>query len=115
MTICHYISSLRSAKDCHFGKFIVSTLGKVYENYQSPPQSISDCEMAGLKMFLALCFVLAATQAVQLERKPFKRLIPADVLRGKLDHGVHELDHDVGALDHGDCDCRHHGVVGAES
>merc|ERR1712032_334261 len=44
-------------------------------------QSISDCEMAGLKMFLALCCVLAATQAVQLERKPFKRLIPADVLR----------------------------------
>merc|ERR1712106_61713 len=44
-------------------------------------QSISDCEMAGLKVFLALCCVLAAASAVQLERKPFKRLIPADVLR----------------------------------
>merc|ERR1712072_950055 len=43
-------------------------------------QSISDCEMAGLKVFLALC-CLAAVSAVQLERKPFKRLIPADVLR----------------------------------
>merc|ERR1712080_395484 len=38
-------------------------------------QSISECEMAGLKVFLALCCV-AATSAVQLERKPFKRLIP---------------------------------------
>ena len=38
--------------------------------------------MAGLKVFLALCCV-AATSAVQLERKPFKRLIPADVLRGE--------------------------------
>ena len=38
--------------------------------------------MAGLKVFLALC-CLAATSAVQLERKPFKRLIPADVLRGE--------------------------------
>ena len=115
MKICHYISSLRSAKDCLFGKFIVSTLGKVYEVYQFLPQSISDCEMAGLKVFLALCCMLAATQAVQLERKPFKRLIPADVLRGKPDHGVHELDHDDGTLDHGDCDCRHHGVCGAGS
>merc|ERR1712001_180964 len=35
---------------------------------------------AGLKVFLALCCV-AAVSAVQLERKPFKRLIPADVLR----------------------------------
>merc|ERR1711931_497860 len=43
-------------------------------------QSISDYEMAGLKVFLALCCVAAVT-AVQLERKPFKRLIPADVLR----------------------------------
>merc|ERR1711928_61715 len=43
-------------------------------------QSISECEMAGLKVFLALCCI-AATSAVQLERKPFKRLIPADVLR----------------------------------
>merc|ERR1712211_136059 len=43
-------------------------------------QSISEREMAGLKVFLALCCV-AATSAVQLERKPFKRLIPADVLR----------------------------------
>ena len=48
-----------------------------------PPQSISECEMAGLKVFLALCCVAAAS-AVQLERKPFKRLIPADVLRGEL-------------------------------
>ena len=47
-----------------------------------PPQSISECEMAGLKVFLALCCI-AATSAVQLERKPFKRLIPADVLRGE--------------------------------
>ena len=38
--------------------------------------------MAGLKVFLALCCVAAAS-AVQLERKPFKRLIPADVLRGE--------------------------------
>ena len=38
--------------------------------------------MAGLKVFLALCCI-AATSAVQLERKPFKRLIPADVLRGE--------------------------------
>ena len=50
----------------------------------SPPQSISDYEMAGLKVFLALCCV-AAVSAVQLERKPFKRLIPADVLRGRFD------------------------------
>ena len=35
-------------------------------------------------MFLALCCV-AAVSAVQLERKPFKRLIPADVLRGRFD------------------------------
>ena len=49
-----------------------------------PPQSISECEMAGLKVFLALCCI-AATSAVQLERKPFKRLIPADVLRGELE------------------------------
>ena len=40
--------------------------------------------MAGLKVFLALCCMVAATQAVQLERKPFKRLIPADVLRGNF-------------------------------
>ena len=39
--------------------------------------------MAGLKVFLALCCVVAAVNAVQLERKPFKRLIPADVLRGE--------------------------------
>ena len=38
--------------------------------------------MAGLKVFLALCCIAAAS-AVQLERKPFKRLIPADVLRGE--------------------------------
>merc|ERR1712126_256750 len=44
-------------------------------------QSISDSEMAGLKVFLALCCAVAAVNGVQLERKPFKRLIPADVLR----------------------------------
>ena len=54
-----------------------------------PPQSISECEMAGLKVFLALCCV-AATSAVQLERKPFKRLIPADVLRGESIHFILE-------------------------
>ena len=56
-----------------------------------PPQSISDYEMAGLKMLLALCCLVAATTAVQLETKPFKRLIPADVLRGKFHHAVADV------------------------
>merc|ERR1712126_740672 len=34
-----------------------------------------------MKYSLTLCCAVAATSAVQLERKPFKRLIPADVLR----------------------------------
>merc|ERR1712105_98038 len=44
-------------------------------------QSISDYEMAGLKVFLSLCCVVAAVNAVQLERGNRSRLIPADVLR----------------------------------
>ena len=55
--------------------------------------------MAGLKVFLALYCVVAAVNAVQLERKPFKRLIPADVLRGSFHPPQCDVSgHDVSVL-----------------